>query len=77
MAWEYRCVAGPTVISVRTPQEKGQAVKAYEDIINAEARGGWEYVASDVFQTSEAQGCFGQGAPVMTAFKMLIFRRGA
>jgi hypothetical protein len=75
MPFEYRCVAGPVVISVRTPQEKANAVKAYEDIINAEARPGWEYVTSDAFQTSEPPGCFQGNVPILTTFKMLIFRR--
>jgi hypothetical protein len=77
MNYEYRCVAGPMVISVKTPQEKAQAVKAYETIINAEAQQGWEYVVSDQFQTSEPTGCLGSGPAMTTAFKMLIFRRPA
>jgi hypothetical protein len=75
MSFEYRCVAGPVIISVRTPQEKANAVKAYEDIINSEARQGWEYVLSDAFQTSEPPGCFGGNLPILTTFKMLVFRR--
>ena len=75
MDFEYRCVAGPVIISVKTPQEKANAVKAYEDIINAGAKQGWEYVGSDAFQTSEPTGCFQAGPPLLTSFKMLIFKR--
>jgi hypothetical protein len=75
MNYEYRCIAGPVIISVRTPQEKANAVKAYEDIINGEARQGWEYVISDAFQTSEPPGCLQGSVPILTTFKMLVFRR--
>lgn len=73
--YEYRCVAGPTVISVNNDSEKQKAVKAFEDIINQEAASGWEYVGIDEFQTAEPPGCFQGNAPKITIFKMLVFRR--
>ncbi len=72
--FEYKCVAGPTVISVKSEKECLKAVSAYEQIMNREAVGGWEYVGIDEFSTSEAQGCFG-GDDKITTFKMLVFKR--
>lgn len=74
-SYEYKCVAGPVVIAVKTAQQKAEAVKEYEAIINTQAQSGWEYHSSDSFQTAEPPGCGGGSAPIITTFKMLIFRR--
>lgn len=73
--YEYHCVAGPTVISVKSENEKKEAVKAFQDIINQQAAQGWEYVGIDEFRTSEAPGCLQGNVPKITVFKMLVFRR--
>ncbi|MBL4747852.1 MAG: hypothetical protein JKY17_03430 [Magnetovibrio sp.] len=73
--YEYHCVAGPTVISVKKQEDLSKAVLAFEGIINKEAADGWEYVGIDEFQTSEPQGCLGMGTPKMTVLKMLVFKR--
>jgi hypothetical protein len=57
--YEYRCVAGPTVIAVKKQEERAQAVSEFENIINQEAADGWEYVGIDEFQTAEPPGCMG------------------
>jgi len=73
--YEYKCVAGPTVVSVGKKENRAQAVEAYQDIINEVAAQGWEYVGIDEFQTSEPPGCFQGNRPIITIFKMLVFRR--
>lgn len=73
--YEYRCVAGPTVIAVKNERERARAVSEFQDIINAEASDGWEYVGIDEFQTTEPVGCLGMGGRQNFTFKMLVFRR--
>lgn len=73
--YEYRCVNGPTVIAVKKPADREQAVTEFQHIINREAADGWEYVGIDEFQTSEPVGCLGLGGQRATAFKMLVFKR--
>ncbi len=36
MTFEYRCVAGPTIVAVRSSKARDQAVKAFEEIMNAQ-----------------------------------------
>ena len=73
--FEYRCVAGPMIIAVKNESERAHAVAEFEKIINREAVNGWEYVGIDEFQTSEPTGCFSNGQPKITIFKMLVFKR--
>jgi hypothetical protein len=71
MIFEYKCVAGPTIVAVRHARVRDQAVKAFEDIMNAE---GWEYVGIDEFHISEPQG-FLTRKRVYVPSKILVFRR--
>ena len=73
--YEYKTVAGPVLISVRSPDERASAVKSYEQLINSEAVDGWEFYSTDEFETTNPTGCFGTGPAEITSFKMLIFRR--
>jgi len=77
MHYEYRCVAGPAQATIRRPEDRDQAVIAYEDIINREARDGWDYVGTDEFQIAEPSGCLGLGKLRIGTCKMLVFRRPA
>lgn len=72
--FEYRCVAGPTIVAVKSAKARDQAVKAFEDIMNREASEGWEYVGIDEFHISEPQGFFNR-ARVYVPSKILVFRR--
>jgi Domain of unknown function (DUF4177) len=74
MIFEYKCVAGPTIVAVRHAKVRDQAVKAFEDIMNAEAAEGWEYVGIDEFHVSEPQG-FLTRKRVYVPSKILVFRR--
>jgi Domain of unknown function (DUF4177) len=74
MIFEYKCVAGPTIVAVRHARVRDQAVKAFEDIMNAEAAEGWEYVGIDEFHVSEPQG-FLTRKRVYVPSKILVFRR--
>jgi Domain of unknown function (DUF4177) len=74
MIFEYKCVAGPTIVAVRHARVRDQAVKAFEDIMNAEAAEGWEYVGIDEFHVSEPQGFFTRKR-VYVPSKILVFRR--
>lgn len=73
--YEYKCVAGPTIIEVKNPADRAEAVTAFQNIINEQAAEGWEYVGIDEFQTSEPAGCLETGGPKVTIFKMLVFRK--
>jgi hypothetical protein len=74
MVFEYKCVAGPTIVAVRNAKARDQAVKAFEDIMNIEAADGWEYVGIDEFHVSEPQG-FLSRKRVFVPQKILVFRR--
>ncbi len=74
MTFEYRCVAGPTIVAVRSSKARDQAVKAFEDIMNAQAADGWEYVGIDEFHVSEPQGLLSRKR-VYVPSKILVFRR--
>ena len=73
--YEYRCVAGPTSITVLKTEDHPKAASAFEDIMNREAADGWEYVGMDQFQTTQPPGCLGFKPAITTQFKMLVFRR--
>ncbi|MGL4637310.1 MAG: hypothetical protein ACRCWF_15115 [Beijerinckiaceae bacterium] len=74
MAFEYKCVAGPTIVAVKSAKARDQAVKAFEDIMNAEAAHGWEYVGIDEFHVSEPEGWLSRKR-VYVPSKILVFRR--
>lgn len=74
MGFEYKCVAGPTIVAVRHAKVRDQAVKAFEDIMNEQANEGWEYVGIDEFHVSEPQG-FLSGKRIYVPSKILVFRR--
>ena len=74
MSYEYKCVAGPTVVSVRRAKDREQGVKAFEDIMNREAAEGWEFVTVDEFHTSEPDGWLSRKR-IYVSSKMLVFRR--
>ena len=69
---EYKTVAGPKSIQV----ERGNTQAAFDtfaEIINTQARGGWEYHSMETITVTEKPGCFQQ--PVQTYYYMLIFQR--
>jgi hypothetical protein len=74
VTFEYKCVAGPTIVAVKNAKARDQAVKAFEDIMNAEAASGWEYVGIDEFHVSEPQGMFTRKR-IYVPSKILVFRR--
>ncbi len=74
MTFEYKCVSGPMIVAVRNAKVRDQAVKAFEDIMNAQAAEGWEYVGIDEFHISEPQG-FLSRKRVFVPSKILVFRR--
>lgn len=74
VTFEYKCVAGPTIVAVKSAKARDQAVKAFEDIMNAQAADGWEYVGIDEFHISEPEG-FLTRKRVYVPAKILVFRR--
>ena len=74
MSYEYKCVAGPTVVSVRRAKDRDHGVKAFEDIMNREAADGWEFVTVDEFHTSEPDGWLSRKR-IYVSSKMMVFRR--
>ena len=74
MTWEYKCVAGPTVVSIKKAKDRADSVKAFEAIMNREAADEWEYVGMDEFQTSEPESWLSKRR-IYTSSKMLVFRR--
>lgn len=78
MGYKYKCVAGPSNITVYKDSDLEKAVSTYEDIINAQAADGWEYVGIDEFTTTTQPGCTAFWKPPITSvLKMLVFRKSA
>ncbi len=76
--FEYHCLAAPINITVRSEKDRANAVKVFEDLINAQARQGWEYVGMDEYLTTVPPGCFSfWKKPETTILKMLVFRKPA
>ncbi|MEZ5826669.1 MAG: DUF4177 domain-containing protein [Geminicoccaceae bacterium] len=73
--YEYRCVAGPTNITIAKPEDHARAASAFEEIMNREAADGWEYVGMDQFQTIQPPGCLGLRPAIVSTPKMLVFKR--
>jgi hypothetical protein len=74
VTFEYKCVAGPMIVEVRSSRARDQAVKAFEEIINREAAHDWEFIGIDEFHVSEPQGFFNRKR-VYVPSKILVFRR--
>ena len=72
--YEYKCVAGPTELVVKSQNEASIAVASYADLINEGAQDGWEFYSMESMTVSQAPGCFSKDAPPII-FNMLIFRR--
>lgn len=69
---EYKTVAGPKNIQV----DRGNTQAAFDmfaEIINKQARSGWNYHSMEAITVTEKPGCFQQ--PVSTYYYMLIFER--
>lgn len=69
---EYKTVAGPKNIQVK----KGDIQSAFDlfaEIINTQAKGGWEYHSMETITVTEKPGCLQQ--PIPYYYYMLIFER--
>lgn len=67
---QYKAVAGPKNVNV----DKGNTQSAFDmfaEIINREAKNGWEYHSMETITVTEKPGCFRQAVPAN--FYMLIF----
>ena len=67
---QYKAVAGPTNIGV-TKGNTQSAFDMFANIINNEAKNGWEYHSMQTITVTEKPGCMQQ--PVPTSYYMLIF----
>jgi hypothetical protein len=72
--YEYRCVAAPAVVTIRRAKERLSSVQMMEDVLNREAKDGWDYVGVDDLSVIEPQG-FWTRKKMRTSFKVLVFRR--
>ncbi len=71
---KYKAVAGPQNVSVK----KGQSQEAFDlfaEIINHEAREGWEYHSMETISVTENPGCSFLGQPSTFHYYMLIFSK--
>ena len=69
---EYKTVAGPKNIEVKKGDLQA-AFDVFSEIINANARGGWQYHSMETITVTEKPGCFQQ--PISHYYYMLIFER--
>ena len=76
--FEYKCVVVPRIIEVGKKDAFGDAVRAYQQLINQNASGGWEYVGVDEISSYQKPGCFAGlfGKKETTInFKVLVFKK--
>ena len=75
MEYEYKCIAAPE----KARRRKGAKTRtdrvalAIEEILQAECRGGWEYLRADLIPVEEKSGFFSRAQDVHRA--ILVFRR--
>ncbi|MEM9063652.1 MAG: hypothetical protein AAGD13_24605 [Pseudomonadota bacterium] len=76
MAYEYKCVGAPEKAKRRrgAKTRSDRVAATMQDIIAAEAVGGWEYLRTDLIPVEEKNGFFSRAHEVHRA--VLIFRRG-
>jgi hypothetical protein len=76
MTVEYKCVGAPE----RPKRKRGQKTRsdrvagAMQEIIEAEAKDGWEYLRTDLVPVEEKSGLFGRPREVHRA--VMVFHRG-
>ena len=77
--YEYKCVPGPIGISGNIGKNTHkEAVALYENLINANASEGWEFVQIDSIESELKPGCLGGllGQKADRAIiKLLVFKR--
>ena len=74
---QYKVV--PFVAKIANDGGSNQAASALQQLINAEAQDGWNYMHMDNITTHIAgnNGCFGFGAtaPSMTSYAVVVFNK--
>lgn len=73
--YEYKCVPGPSQLTVKSQADSANAVRSYADLINTEAVDNWEFYSLETMSVAQAPGCFGGGNTPPVIFNMLIFKR--
>ena len=75
MEYDYKCVAAPEKARRRrgAKTRTDRVALAMEEILKAEAGGGWEYQRTDLIPVEEKSGWFGRTHDVHRA--VLVFRR--
>ena len=75
MDYEYKCVAAPEKAKRRrgAKTRTDRVAGAMEDILKAEAVGGWEYQRTDLIPVEEKSGLFSRAQEVHRA--VMVFRR--
>lgn len=75
MEYEYKCIAAPEKARRRrgAKTRTDRVALAIEEILQAECKGGWEYLRADLIPVEEKNGIFSRTQEVHRA--ILIFRR--
>jgi hypothetical protein len=75
MSFEYKTVGAPEKGKRRkgARSQSDRAAAAFEDILKAEATGGWEYLRTDILPLTERRGWLGGSHEVHRA--VMVFRR--
>lgn len=75
---QYKTVAGPVGLTIGSKDSYDKAVRAYADIIQREAVGGWELAMIQEIPVYKQAGClaalFGDRGTLVT-FNMLVFKK--
>lgn len=75
---QYKTVAGPVGLTIGSKDSYDKAVRAYADIIEKEAVGGWELEMIQEIPVFKKSGCIasllGNKGTIVT-FNMLVFKK--
>lgn len=69
---QYKCIPAPINVRVEKRGGLNAAAKAFESIMNQEAKNGWKYCSTETLTVTEPSGCMSQSTVTTTTY-MLIF----
>jgi hypothetical protein len=71
--YKYKTVPAPSDLIIKSGKDKARISEKFEDLINRECAGGWEFYSMETVTASLKSGFFGTDG--LTHFDMLIFRK--
>ncbi len=75
---QYKCVPAPKILVIGNKDSDDKAVRSFADLINQEAKDGWEFHSMENIAVQQKPGCLaaltGKKAETVN-FNMLVFSK--